>query len=429
MSQETSTKSIEVEEDSLALAIALQLQEVETLESNHKGKKRADVIDDCHTALLEYKDVLSNLKRNHLDSKVAEQIRKMEEERHKVITLNRSHAYQFADDGDFARHLRASKSVPNVDTISFRLINTHELEITGSLLDQQFAFATEHMQNRARKLTRWKDLVVEQDKKLRHLKQCYSRETVVEEGILRKKFQSDDFLSQSESSVPTVKPPPLPKHMFPQDFLWEQLKKLLNTDGTGFRVMTEKEKPNSDFTSESIIKEINNGTTVNCIACRETSETKGCIATPCKHAYCPTCVRQLFTRAARDESLFPPRCCLHVFPPEVIAQYTSRYLLEELLLKGLEHVSQRRYYCGEQRCSTFIPLWKQNLLEDIGECPRCGRNTHLLCGQLDHPHRPCKKDDGVHELLKKGEEEKWIACNNCQNMVAFDYGCNHMECR
>lgn len=436
MTQQGSSSSniIELEEDSFALAIALQLQEVELLESKHKGKKRADAIDDCHKALLEYKDVLSNLKRSHLDGKVAAQIEEKEQERHRVVTLNRSHAYQFADDEDFSRHLKASPS--KVDPAGARLINTHELEIQGSLLDQQFIFAVEQMQNRAQKLTRWQSLVAEQDKKLQayfEQKQQHSKDTVVEGGVLKtKNIRFDDFPSQSELSplTVTVKSPPLPENMFSESFLRDHLNRLLDTDGNGFRIMTKSEVPNSDFTSESVIKVSSDGPIVNCIACREMHHTSGCVYTPCKHVYCPACIKQLFIRASRDESLFPPRCCLYVFPLIIIRQFVNQPLLEELLLKGLEHNSQERNYCGNQKCSTFLPLWKHNLLEDIGECPRCEKQTHLLCGQLDHPHHDCKQDhDKVQELLDMGKKKDWRICNNCRNIVELDYGCNHMECR
>lgn len=114
-----------------------------------------------------------------------------------------------------------------------------------------------------------------------------------------------------------------------------------------------------------------------CAVCGEEHLDEPVFRAPCGHLYCAYGLQGLFRGSMEDETLFPPRCCLHAI---VLAD--ARPLLGEDLSAEFEHKSvelstQNRTYCHQPGCATFIP--PASIQGDIGTCPTCHRTTCTMC--------------------------------------------------
>jgi hypothetical protein len=88
--------------------------------------------------------------------------------------------------------------------------------------------------------------------------------------------------------------------------------------------------------------------------------------TPCGHAYCLGCLRDLFKASMQDESLMPPRCCRQAIPL-ALAKLTLKEI-EDYNAKQLEYSTTDRLYCSQPTCSIFIP--PKFIVNNIGTCPK-----------------------------------------------------------
>lgn len=88
--------------------------------------------------------------------------------------------------------------------------------------------------------------------------------------------------------------------------------------------------------------------------------------TPCGHAYCLGCLKELFQISMQDETLMPPRCCRQEIPIN-LAKLTPKET-ENFTAKLLEFSTTNRLYCSEPTCSTFIP--PTLIVNNVGTCPK-----------------------------------------------------------
>lgn len=93
---------------------------------------------------------------------------------------------------------------------------------------------------------------------------------------------------------------------------------------------------------------------------------KNVALTPCGHAYCIHCLRELFMKAIQDETLMPPRCCQEEIPI-ALARLTFEET-EDFNAKRLEYSTTDRLYCSRLTCSTFIP--RTHIVNRVGTCPK-----------------------------------------------------------
>ncbi|USP80095.1 ariadne RING finger [Curvularia clavata] len=61
----------------------------------------------------------------------------------------------------------------------------------------------------------------------------------------------------------------------------------------------------------------------HCCACAEQYPQASLITLNCDDKYCINCIKGLFMRSTRDESLYPPRCCKKPIPLALIAKHMS----------------------------------------------------------------------------------------------------------
>lgn len=60
-----------------------------------------------------------------------------------------------------------------------------------------------------------------------------------------------------------------------------------------------------------------------CVSCLEVLGAEPLFLPLCAHKYCKDCVRRMFLAATKDTELYPPRCCMHVFPPGIALRLLS----------------------------------------------------------------------------------------------------------
>ena len=142
------------------------------------------------------------------------------------------------------------------------------------------------------------------------------------------------------------------------------------------------------------------------------------------HAYCRTCLIDLFKSSVTDTTLFPPRCCgvriplsncVHLFPLELVKQYEE---------KEVELATPNPVYCSNRFCTQFIR--PDNVMADIATCPTCDAKTCTVCKNPNHKGL-CPEDPTVQMLMDVAGKKNWQRCYKCRTMVELLVGCYHMR--
>lgn len=170
-----------------------------------------------------------------------------------------------------------------------------------------------------------------------------------------------------------------------------------------------------------------------CSACMDRHPRFDVLELSCKrkddiapHAYCRTCLVDLFECSLTDTTLFPPRCCgmrislyagAHFFTPQLVTR------IEE---KDEELRTSDPTYCSNRSCAKFIP--PANIKAAIATCGVCDQKTCTTCKNPEHKGL-CPEDPAVKQLIDVAEEKRWQRCYKCRTMVELDVGCFHMYCR
>lgn len=165
-----------------------------------------------------------------------------------------------------------------------------------------------------------------------------------------------------------------------------------------------------------------------CVICRE--EINGAIIrAPCGHHLDVACLRQIFEKSARDESLFPPKCCQEPIEAEDVNEHLTPALRELHERKSREFTTKDRVYCHVSCCSAFLGSMSQGPSTSLAcTSPSCGARTCGSCKYAAHPGKACADhlDDIVLEL---GERQGWRRCPMCRHLIERTEGCRQMTCR
>ena len=147
-----------------------------------------------------------------------------------------------------------------------------------------------------------------------------------------------------------------------------------------------------------------------CSACMEQCARFDVLELGCKrqddatsHAYCRSCLIDLFRTSLTDTTLFPPRCCgksipisacLHLCPPELVSQYRD---------KQIELAMPNPVYCSNRYCAKFIK--PESVTADVALCPSCGEETCTVCKNPRHKGL-CPEDPTVQMLMDVAGEKR-----------------------
>lgn len=166
-------------------------------------------------------------------------------------------------------------------------------------------------------------------------------------------------------------------------------------------------------------------TTRACLACTEHFPTRDITDSPCSHGYCRGCLRDLFTLALTDETLFPPKCCNQPIPIDSVRAILSTELRGQFAAKKIEFETPNRTYCHHPTCSAFIPL--PFIRGDVAHCVQCRAETCAICKAGSHMGTDCPDDPSTQAVLELARQEGWQRCSTCKAFVELQIGCNHIS--
>jgi len=160
-----------------------------------------------------------------------------------------------------------------------------------------------------------------------------------------------------------------------------------------------------------------------CCTCYDNFRPIDVIKLQCKHIFCAGCLKGLFLRATKDESLFPPKCCRQHIPLSLVRGRMSAEDHQEFVDAELEFSTVERTYCSNLRCGKFIP--PSQIRADRAECTRCGASTCKMCQNTFH-NDDCNADAALQATLSLAEGQGWKRCVKCKAVVELNTGCYHI---
>lgn len=172
-------------------------------------------------------------------------------------------------------------------------------------------------------------------------------------------------------------------------------------------------------------------THILCCACMEQHTRFDVLELGCQcpgdtthHAYCRTCLEDLFTTSLTDTTLFPPRCCGKYIPILACVDLLPSHVVRQFEEKQLELASPNPVFCSNRTCAAFIKA--ENIAADVAVCQKCSAETCAVCKNPRHVGL-CPKDPGVQMLMDVAGRKRWQRCPKCRTMVELLTGCYHMR--
>ncbi|KAI9709359.1 MAG: hypothetical protein M1820_003479 [Bogoriella megaspora] len=166
---------------------------------------------------------------------------------------------------------------------------------------------------------------------------------------------------------------------------------------------------------------------LECVTCMDMVKAIDTVQLECepdRHIYCHTCLVELFVKATKDESIYPPSCCGKDIPLETVQPFLEPAQTEDFLNKSVEFRTTKRTYCHDRLCSTFIP--QPEIEDNIGTCLECDSDTCAVCKHAAHEGEDCRKDDTDRDLLYMSQREGWKRCPRCERVIGLRVGCFHI---
>ena len=160
-----------------------------------------------------------------------------------------------------------------------------------------------------------------------------------------------------------------------------------------------------------------------CESCREHVRFYDVARVPCGHEYCRECLRELYSHAMTDDTLFPPRCCRQPITSGGVRLFLTSELIHQYEKKKIELDTPNRTYCSNPLCSVFINL--KDIANDQAVCPECDTVTCTMC-KLEGHSGDCPADLALQQVLDTANEKGWQRCFKCRGLVELEHGCNHM---
>lgn len=145
----------------------------------------------------------------------------------------------------------------------------------------------------------------------------------------------------------------------------------------------DDDEPKGESSSRAAKRQRTAAINRRCEACRDDKKFFDVATVPhCRHDYCRDCLDQLFRLSMTDESLFPPRCCRRPISLDDVRMFLPMETAREFQRKRPELETPNKTYCHAQSCSAWIP--PQSISDEVGVCPRCRLQTCTICKGSTH---------------------------------------------
>ncbi|KAI2965581.1 hypothetical protein CBS147343_3065 [Aspergillus niger] len=165
-------------------------------------------------------------------------------------------------------------------------------------------------------------------------------------------------------------------------------------------------------------------TETQCCVCYESFYTHKVTRLDCNHKYCNDCLKDLFRRATKDSTLFPPRCCRMPIHLEIVQKHMSETEISDFRSAEIEFATTDRTYCCNASCGKFI--LPHNITAGRAQCPHCRSDTCAMCKNSFHTD-DCVEDADLQATLALASTQRWQRCFRCRALVDLGIGCANVE--
>ena len=161
-----------------------------------------------------------------------------------------------------------------------------------------------------------------------------------------------------------------------------------------------------------------------CVICGDLKSHYEVTQVSCQHYYCRDCLRELFEKSYKDETLFPPRCCgKNINVLGNVSLFLPRELEDPYRLRKIEVATKDKTYCADPACAKFMV--PDTIKHQFCRCDKCGKWTCSKCKRPAHDGM-CPRDKDLAAMEALAKREGWKKCGSCERMIELDRGCNHM---
>ncbi|CAN9435911.1 unnamed protein product [Alternaria alternata] len=186
-------------------------------------------------------------------------------------------------------------------------------------------------------------------------------DSVVIEDLTSQDFQAREdrrFALELSNNDPEIEAPPLSMH----DHLRGEVHDWMSTVSgniaaasvVGFSDDETEAGPAMSYVERQAdtIKKLS--TEFKCCTCYDRFPRASMVTAKCGDRYCVDCMKGLFMRSTKDETLYPPRCCKQNIPLDLIARHMEPSELATFELAIVEYATRKKTYCSNHDCATFI---------------------------------------------------------------------------
>lgn len=140
---------------------------------------------------------------------------------------------------------------------------------------------------------------------------------------------------------------------------------------------------------------------VECIVCGEFAYPHTIVRLECGDVYCKLCLKSFFLRAAKDKTLFPPKCHRQAINILTIKADFSAEELTAYQNTKLEFLSMDRVYYTALECAKFIPMLQRT--PNYASCEAYSTTTCIHCKAIAH-NGGCPADKARQSLIDFANE-------------------------
>lgn len=154
-------------------------------------------------------------------------------------------------------------------------------------------------------------------------------------------------------------------------------------------------------------------------------DVKGLAVLPCGHAYCATCLNNLFRAAVNDLSLFPPRCCGVHIPLDGKDDEGGKEKRDKRGAQSKMGASKSSAGVG------YRPWLETEIVAVLERRLKSAKETVVAKAAAVEQSAAtaaaaAASPEVDEEFLRMAEACGWARCYGCGRFVELEFGCNHM---